>query len=261
MFIDFRLRNIWFIGLLCINALALASQNATQPVLPNLSEQTADYSNTQQEITVLAKTLTAQECQKAFGNDALRLRLDENALYPIQIAVHNNSERAIKLSSNNISVPLANPHSVEKILCPNVQKKQKGIAWLTAGTLTGTIIGLSIGFTGIIGFCLAGLFLSSAAIGIAGVVSSIVIGGACILTPLCVGIYEISNSTSNVREATKTRMHSSMAVPAGAYKEMLIFVHKKDFKNSFEVALKSKNRLAKKLTFNVLIKSPDYLDF
>jgi hypothetical protein len=255
----FRLKNIWFVALLCINSLATASQNDTQPILQNLSDQTADFSQTQQDVCVLAKTLTAQDCKKAFGNDALRLRLDENALYPIQIAVHNNSERAIKLLSNNISVPLASPHSVEKILCPNVQKKQKGIAWLTAGTVAGTIIGISVCFTGLVGFAITSFF--SLAVGITGIVSSILIGGACILTPLCVGIYEISNSISNVHEATKTRMHSSIAVPPRACKEMLIFVHKKDFKKSFEVALKSKNRLAKKLTFNVLVKSPDYSDF
>lgn len=115
--------NVWLLGLLLFNSFLIADEKSnTQSCLHDLSEQTADFSQTQDEVQVLAKTLSMQDCKNAFGNDAFRLLFHESAIYPIQLAVHNNGKTVMKLSSNEVSLPLVKPEVVEQTLCPEKEK-------------------------------------------------------------------------------------------------------------------------------------------
>lgn len=197
--------------------------------LASLSQNTAHYQETKDEITVQARLLNKKEINYIFSNKASRLLNGKSPIYPIEITITNNSKNVITCNPEDTDLAYAKPQEVVRRLQENTTRNTAFIAAASVGILALCTIGI-----GIVGLTLA---LSGISAGITGLGIGIALcGGLLFLTPTASIFYKKSSVNFNKEVSRdisdKTISHIASLNP----KEKLSFILFADgrlFKPSF----------------------------
>lgn len=232
----------------------------TTPYLRPLTSY-IDYQKTKQGITLRAKQLAPEDCRSLLGNRASLLfkkRRRKKPILPIQLSLTNHTRNLIALQPKDIDLELTPYNAVASRLQQSsfaqaFGKLFGGIA--IAGTLiVGSIVALST--SGILLVVIGSIkaFAPAALIG----------SSALLATPFFLVIATPAVSTATVvrtarqnaaikRELKENSLKHTLLIEPGETIDTLIFVGKSQYKQEFDVVIRSPHHPQNRIPFHVTL--------
>ena len=207
----------------------LRAPKYTPRPLTKLTKETADFSQTQDNVTVMAKKLPPGQSYDAIGTNLLK---EQKSIETIQLTVENNNTENIHLKSMNINLPLISTQKITKHVSHGIAAPLAGYGLLTASSVG---LGTAGFFTTVFG-CnpFGGLYLPLVVPG-----CGLMLGAAAlfVIAPT-IGIIK-AVKTANVNKIIKADVEaktlSTLVVQPNETKNTLIFVRTKDLPNEFSL--------------------------
>jgi hypothetical protein len=227
------------LGALCAAILLLPAcgpQYQNKALIP-MRENTAQYQETKNQVTVYAKRLNRSEANALFDGRGKYLFSTHNPIYPIQITVVNKSADEISFDPTKITLKFANPKNVANRL-------QYQTVFNTVGIIAAGILGFVILAPLTMIACLSG----SATAGIAILGGKAALAGLLVITPTASIYYGNAWSKANQRITTdlncKTARKSDTSIATIKPEEELsciLFADGKSFNPQFDVTIQKNN--------------------
>lgn len=211
------------------------SPKYTKRPLTKLTKETADYSQTQDNVTVMAKKFTSQECKEMFNTNlkeerkSIYLPEEHKSIETIQFSVENNTSQPVKIDAANITMPLLNTQYITQKLQYSVAAPLAGYGLLGATSIPLAYGGLFPTFVGLFGGSLP-LFLTG--------LGTIVGAAALLITVPTIGIINaVKTAKVNrlIKEDVEAKTLSTLTVQPNETQNTLIFVQTKDLPNEFNL--------------------------
>ncbi len=218
-----------------------------------------DYQKTKQGITLRAKKLSAQDCEPLLGKRATLLwkkRRRKKPIVPIQLSITNRTGRLVALQPKNIDLELTPYNDVAHRLqrssfAQAFGKLFGGIA--IAGTLiAGSLIALSTSGVLLVVIGSIKAFAPAALIG----------SSALLITPFFLVIATPALSTATVvrtsrqnaaikQELKANSLKHTILIEPGETVDKLIFVTKLQYKQEFDITMRSPHNPQNRIPFHV----------
>jgi hypothetical protein len=241
------------ITLACLSGcIQQTKQQKTAKQIKSLTTDTADYTSTQDGLTVMVKAYTTeQEVTDLFGRRGKRLLKRKKAIYPVQVTVKNNTNTSFILNKKNINLSLVTQSTI-------IKRFYRNITGINA-------IFLSIGSTIATGIILnhSGLMLS-ASYSLASLLSPLLnpitftfsayIAGLTIM-PIAIGTYTYYKIEQNAKAARKTipniTLINSITCRPNQTINSLLFADAESFTPRFNITIKNTNEDEENYTFSI----------
>ncbi len=224
-----------FIGLL-MSLAGCAKKSSYKPRnIQSLKESAhVDYQETKELVTVRAKAFTNFDCDYIFGERADRITEGENRLQPVQLSIENNSPSVVKLRDSDIDLSL--------VPTKEVADRLSGFNYQTAGIYCGIGTLVIAAATGLSWLVLPAVLTGLDAILAPLLLSTLVfapVGSFLLLATPCMFLINTFNyEKKELRECiAKTDVGKTIMVNPGKTIDVLLFVHKKQYKPTFACTL------------------------
>ena len=220
----------------------LKTPQYTPRPLTKLTKNSAEYYQTQDNVSVAVKKVSKSDCIDMFGTT---LEQWGNPIIPIQVMIINDSPSEWHLSRGCIDLPLVDPEIIKNQLLYS-----ESIApWLLMGIIS-CPIALVSGFITL-------LTLSKGDSESTALFGTITAGATALtLAPLAIGAKYTATQVANaaIESDLQDKALSNAMIPSGATKNTLVFVQKNKLETAFTISLFSKNDST--LDYDVTIEPP-----
>lgn len=218
------------IALVTLSGCVRAPKYTPRP-LTKLTKETADYSQTKDNVTVMAKKLTGAESAETFGTDLTTLK---EGITPVQLTVENNNPINMQINSKDVNLRLLSEKNITEKLSHSVGARVAGY-----GALMGSSAGLAVGgffatVEGVVSLAYIGVGMPLLATG-----SVLLFGGAALFVaaPIIGIINAVKTAKVNklIKADVEEKTLSTLTIQPNETKNTLIFVHTKDLPNEFNL--------------------------
>lgn len=234
------------IALVTLSGCVRAPKYTPRP-LTKLTKETADYNQTRDNVTVMAKKLTGAESTETFGTDLTALK---KGITPVQLTVENNNAAGIRIDNKNTTLPLIPAKDITEKLSYSVAARIAGY-----GALMGSSAGLAVGgffatAEGVVSLAYMGVGMPLLATG-----SVLLFGGAALFVaaPIIGIINAIKTAKVNkiIKADVEAKTLSTLTIQQNETKNTLIFVHAKDLPHEFNLKVAHEADANKTIDFTI----------
>ena len=132
-------------GLVLVGAVLLPScafrPTYNRKTMTGLNSSNAHFAETKEDVTVLVRKLTIEDCKDVF--DGRNFDRSNNEIIPMQVTVRNNSNNSVLLKKKNIILPLLDNETVSNALHYKTGARSVASAlFLPGGLVTGIVYGV-----------------------------------------------------------------------------------------------------------------------
>lgn len=238
------------LGICCIALLpgCVKAPKYSAQKLSRISERSADYQETNKDVTLRIKKFSTDDCLSVFGDQGHYISRGKRGLYPLQLTITNNNINPWELT----------PEGIDLKLVPSSYVLNK---------MQYSPLGRFFGYSalGVVTYCVclatAIPFVATTAFGVLPL--AIPLGFACIggglftmATPFIALHQAIGTGEANNMIATdiKEKALRTLIIEPGNTENKLIFVRKKQYKEQFTITLQQDAPGKECLTFKVDLK-------
>jgi len=228
---------VYTIGLSLFFLSSCGKQPVKQERIKPLTTQSADFSQTNNNITVSVKKMIPQDSRKTFSG----VNLLAKGVQPLQVSVHNMTQDAVTITQDNLGLPLINATQCQELF------KQANIS---AGGVIGLIgIGIAVGAVGF----LVGVYILGSVV-LLGTLphafSYVGLGIMCVspTLPIVVPVIGVTAKTydqslnANALQITQTENFiEQLTIESHTTKDFLLLVKKEDYKDQFSMTMQQPN--------------------